>query len=146
MKPTILLRVASVLVGVQAVAHTVGGVFGAPPPGTGQVAMQAMRANHFAVMGLDRSYYQFFLGFGLAITLSLLVECALFWILGEMVRSSGPLLRPLLILYSISYVGVTVLAGFFFFPPPMVVDALVAVLLGWAAVSLKPVRAAVAMA
>jgi hypothetical protein len=145
MRATILLRVASVLVGVQAVAHTIGGVFGAPPPGTGMVAMQAMRANHFLVMGLDRSYYQFFLGFGLAITLSLLVESVLFWMLSGMVRSSGPLLRPLLILYAISYVGVTLLAGLFFFPPPMIVDAMVAVLLCWAAVSLKPVRAAVAV-
>jgi hypothetical protein len=146
MRATILLRVASVVVGVQGVLHTIGGVFGAPPPGAGATAMLAMRANHFTVMGLDRSYYLFYIGFGLAITVSLLVESALFWMLAGMVRRTGLLLRPILWLYVLSYVAVTVLAAVFFFPPPLIFDAGVVILLAWAAMGLKPVEAAVAVA
>jgi hypothetical protein len=146
MRATILLRVASVLVGVQGVLHTIGGVFGAPPPGTGAAAMLAMRANHFMVMGVDRSYYWFYIGFGLAITVSLLVESALFWILSGMVRRTGVLLRPILFLYAVGYVAMTVLAAVFFFAPPMIFDAVVVILLAWSAISLRPVEARVTVA
>jgi hypothetical protein len=146
MRATILLRVASVVVGVQGVLHTIGGVFGAPPPGAGATAMLAMRANHFMVMGLDRSYYIFFIGFGLAITVSMLVESALFWMLSGLVRRTGTLLRPILWLYVLAYVAVTVLAAVFFFPPPLIFDAVVVILLAWSAMSLKPVEKAVAVA
>jgi hypothetical protein len=146
MRATILLRVTSVLLVVQAMLHTIGGVFGAPPPGAGAAAMLAMRANHFMVMGVDRSYYWFYIGFGLAITVSLLVESALFWMLSGMVRRTGALLRPILWLYALGYVAMTVLAAVFFFPPPLIFDAMVVILLAWAAMSLKPVETAAAVA
>lgn len=146
MKATIFLRIASVLLVVQAVLHTIGGVFGAPPPGAGATAMLAMRANHFMMMGMDRSYYWFYIGFGLAITASLLVEAALFWMLSGMVRRTGALLRPILWLYALGYVAMTVLAAVFFFAPPMIFDAVVVILLGWSAMSLKPVEAAAPVA
>jgi len=140
MKAKIFLRVAAVLVAVQAVLHTIGGVFGKPAPGPGEVAYAAMQANHFPVMGLDRSYWLFFIGFGLCITVSMVMEATVFWLLGSMAASIGTRLRPVLAVFTTGYAALTVLAGLFFFPVPTMWDAVVAACLLGATLTLKPVR------
>ena len=66
MKPALYLRIASAAVMVQAALHTVGGVFGTPRPGAAAIAAAAMKTNHFPVTGLDRTYWDFYIGFGFA--------------------------------------------------------------------------------
>ena len=61
------LRVASVLTFVHAVLHTVGGVFGRVAPGAEQTAVDAMKGNTFAAMGVTRTMWEFYRGMGLAV-------------------------------------------------------------------------------
>jgi hypothetical protein len=63
------LRVASVLTVLHCIGHTIGGVFGVDaPPGTKEGAVvEAMKSNQFDVMGATRSFWDFFIGFGLTI-------------------------------------------------------------------------------
>ena len=60
MRPALFLRIASVLTFLHAVAHTVGGVFGNAAPGPQQAADLAMKTIHFQVMGLTRTYRDFY--------------------------------------------------------------------------------------
>ncbi len=137
MKPVLFLRIASVAVIVQAVLHTIGGVFGKPTPGAASVAVAAMKANHFPVMGLDRTYWDFFIGFGLAITIYLVMEGVVFWLLANL-AAKGVEVRPIVAVFCLGYLALMVLAYRFFFPPPTVSNAMVALLLGLAAFSSKP--------
>jgi hypothetical protein len=136
MKAKVFLRVAAALVAVQAVLHTIGGVFGKPLPGAAEAAYTAMKANHFAVMGLDRSYWMFFIGFGLCMTVSMIMEAALFWMLGSLASSMGMRLRPMLVVLTLGNVAFTVLCGLFFFPIPTVWDLAITVCLVGATVTL----------
>ena len=138
MKPALYLRIASAAVMVQAVLHTVGGVFGTPRPGAAAIAAAAMKTNHFAVTGLDRTYWDFYIEFGLGITIFLVVEGVVFWLLGNL-AAKGVAVRPIVAVFCLGYVSLAVLAYLFFFAGPMIFDVLVATLLGLAAFASKPV-------
>jgi len=91
MKTVLFLRIASVLTLIHAALHTIGGVFGAPAPGVQQAAVAVMKANEFQVMGVMRSYWDFYRGFGLVVSVFLTLEAIVFWQLGSL--SLAPVIR-----------------------------------------------------
>jgi hypothetical protein len=138
MKPAILLRIASVLAIVHAVLHTIGGVFGKPDPGAGETAFAAMQANHFLVMGLTRSYADFYWGMGLAVTVFLTAEGIIFWQLGALAKTQAHRLRPTLATFLVAYLALAVNSCLYFFWAPVVTEVLIGICLGLAIVSAKP--------
>jgi hypothetical protein len=141
MKPTLALRIASVLTFIHAVLHTVGGVFGKPSPGPSQIAFSAMEANHFLVMGLTRSYSMFYLGLGLCVSIFLTFEAIIFWLLGNLARKDPERLRPLLAVFLVAYLALAVNSWFLFFLAPVVTEVAIAVFLGIAIYTAKPTPA-----
>jgi len=129
MKPVIFLRIASVLTLIHAVLHTVGGVFGKPAPGVAtQVA--AMMRSRFPFLGVMRSYSDFYLGMGLAVSIFLTAEAIAFWLLASMAKSESARLRPLLAIFLLAYVALAVNSYAFFFAPPVFVELTIAACLG----------------
>jgi hypothetical protein len=108
MKPALWLRIAAVVTLLQAVLHTVGAVFGDPAPGPATVAVQAMRANQFVVMGHLRSYSDFFRALGLGVTISLTAEAIVFWQLSSMAKTDAWRLRPILVTFLVAYAALDV--------------------------------------
>ena len=76
-KPVLFLRIASALTFIHAVLHTIGGVFGKVLTGPAAVAVEAMKANQFMVMGNLRSFWNFNRGFGFGFTIFLTAESIL---------------------------------------------------------------------
>jgi hypothetical protein len=142
MKPVLFLRIASVLALVQGVLHTIGGVFGTPPPGPGAIAAEAMKTNQFLVTGLTRSYWDFYIGFGLGITISLVIEGIVFWQLSLLAKTDTMRLRPILATFFVGYVCIAIDSCLYFFPPPVIGAALIASCLGLAIFTAKPRAAA----
>jgi hypothetical protein len=139
MRPTHWLRAASILTIVHSIAHTAGGVYGAIAPGAQQTAVDAMKANTFPLMGFTRSYWDFHMGLGLAITIFLTVEAIVFWLLGNLARDSDADLRPILAIFLAGYVALAINSLVYFFAPPIIVELLIAACLGAAIVSMKRV-------
>jgi hypothetical protein len=137
-KPTPFLRAASLLTFVHAVLHTAGGVFGPVMPGAQQAAVLAMKTNQFQILGLTRSYWDFNLGEGLAITIFLLVEAVVFWQLGSLARKSAAPSRPILAAFLVGYLCLAVNSWRYFFAPPMIGEILIALCLGLAILSPRP--------
>jgi len=126
-KPTILLRVASILTLIHAVLHTIGGVFGKPKNGSDEVAvLETMKAHQFLVMGSSRTYWDFFFGYGLILSICLLVEAVLFWQLGEIAKSQPKLIRPILAAFILAFCGTALIAGRYFFLGPTITEVLIA--------------------
>jgi len=132
MRPTLYLRIASALTFLHAVAHTLGGVFGKVAPGAQQAAVAAMKANQFQVMGLTRSYWDFNLGEGLGITIMLLVEAVVFWMLASLAKTNAARLRPIMAAYLVGYLALAVNSWAYFFLPPVIGEILIALCLGLA--------------
>jgi hypothetical protein len=135
MKPTILLRVAAVLTFIHAVLHTIGGVFGKVDPGPAGVAVEAMKANHFLLMGHVRSFWDFYRGFGLGVTISLTAESILFWQLASLARTESLRLRPIMATFLVAYSVFAVNSYTYFFLGPVIAEILIAVCLGLAIVT-----------
>jgi glycerol uptake facilitator-like aquaporin len=130
MKPTIFLRIASVLTFIHAVMHTVGGVFGPTAPGPATVAVQAMKVNQFLLMGHTRSYWDFYRGLGLGISVFLTFEAIIFWQLSSLARTGARRLRPILSTFLIAYLALAVNSNTYFFFGPILAEILIAACLG----------------
>ena len=137
-RTVVFLRIAAVLTFIHAVLHTVGGVFGSVGPGPASVAAAAMKANQFLVIGHMRSYWNFYRGLGLTVTICLTAEAVLFWQLGSLAKTDGRRLRPILITFLIAYAVLAVNSNAYFFFGPVVAEILIAACLGAALFSAKP--------
>jgi hypothetical protein len=129
MKSVIFLRIASVLTLVHAALHTIGGVFGKPAPGVATMVAATMRTR-FPAMGAMRSYSDFYLGMGLAVSIFLAMEAIAFWLLASMAKSDSTRLRPLLAIFLLGYVALALNSYAFFFAAPVVVELLIAGCIG----------------
>ena len=125
-KPVLFLRVASVLTFIHAVLHTIGGVFGKVDPGPAAVAVAAMKANRFLLMGNMRSFWDFYFGLGLALTISVTAESILMWQLASLVKTGATRLRPMMITFLVAYTVISVNSNTYFFIAPVIVEILIA--------------------
>ena len=136
MKTATFLRIASVLTLIHSILHTIGGVFGKPAPGVATTVAAAMRT-HFEVFGVNRSYSDFYMGFGLGITIFLTVDSILLWILASMSRHDAPRLRPLIAVFALGYLAFAFNSYVFFFPIPVITELLIVACLVAAFVTVK---------
>lgn len=141
MRQTIFLRIASMLTILHSVMHTIGGVFGKPVPGIGAATEAVMRANHFRVLGVTRSYWELYHGMGLGISISLAAEGLVLWILGSLAERRDVELRPILWIFAVAYSLFAVNSYVYFFSGPVVVEALIVACLLIAIATAKPVLA-----
>jgi len=138
MKPTLFLRIASVLALMFCAAHTVGGVFSKPAPGVQSFVVQTMKTNPFDVMGHMRTFWDFNLGYGLILSTVLLTHCIMFWQLSTMVKIDGERLRPIFALLALEFLAQAPIAGRYFFIGPCVASVLIAACLAMAFFTVKP--------
>jgi hypothetical protein len=132
MRTVLFLRIASVLTLIHAVLHTIGGVFGGPDPGVQQATVAVMKANTFPVMGVTRSYEDYYMGLGLVVSVFLTVEAVVFWQLGSLAKTDALRLRPILATFLVGYLCAAVVSYRYFFAAPVVTEILIAVCLGLA--------------
>jgi hypothetical protein len=137
MRTVLFLRIASVLTFIHAALHTIGGVFGGAAPGAQQAAVTAMQINQFQVMGVTRTFWDFYMGLGLAGSVSMTVEAVVFWQLGSLAKTDALRLRPILATFLIGFLGVAVVSYRYFFVAPVITEILIALCLGLAIVAAK---------
>jgi hypothetical protein len=138
MKPVIYLRAASLLTLLHAVLHTIGGVFGKVEPGPQQAAVAAMKANQFRLMGATRSFWSFYMGFGLAVTVFLTVAAVVLWQLSSLAKTEPYRLRPVYWAFLVGFVAMAVDSYVYFFVAPVITELLIAACLGMAIFSSRP--------
>jgi hypothetical protein len=142
MRTVLFLRIASVLTLVHAALHTIGGVFGGAAPGVQQATVAVMKANEFAAMGATRSYWDFYMGLGLVVSVLLTLEGVVFWQLGSLAKTEALRLRPVLATFLVGYLGIAVVSYRYFFAGPVITEILIALCLGLAIASAKRVAVA----
>jgi hypothetical protein len=136
-KPVLFLRIAAVLTIIHAVLHTVGGVFGHVDPGPATVAVQAMKINQFLLLGHMRSFWDFYRGLGLGVTVSLTSESIVFWQLATLAKKEVLRYRPILITFAVAYSVFAVNSYTYFFIGPVIAEILIAACLIVAIVTAK---------
>jgi hypothetical protein len=141
MRTVLFLRIGSVLTLVHAVLHTIGGVFGGAAPGVQQATVAVMKANEFAVMAAMRSYWDFYRGLGLVVSVFLTMEAIVFWQLGSLATADALRLRPVVATFLVGYLCAAVVSYRYFFVAPVITEILIALCLGLAIASARQVAA-----
>ena len=126
MKPTLFLRITSILALIFCALHTVGGVLSKPAPGVQTFVVQLMKSNSFNFMGSIRTFWDFNMGYGLILSVVLFIHSLLFWQLGSMVKTDGARLRPVLALLCLEFAAQSPIAGRYFFLGPAITSAIIA--------------------
>ena len=135
MSPALLYRIASVLLVLNAAGHTLG--FRRVDPRWGiDATIGALKATQFQVQGFTRSYWSFYTGFGLFVTVLLVFAGILAWQLGALPKDTLRSLRLVTWALALSFVAVTFLSWRYFFIAPLVFSGVVAaclLLAAWSA-------------
>jgi hypothetical protein len=127
MNPTLFLRIASVLTLIHCASHTFGGVFGKPKHGAPEIAvLDTMKSQRFNFMGSMRGYHDFLFGYGLVITITLLVEGILFWQLGAAIKTDPSVVRPIVALFFVACILTAIVSWKYFFIAPAITQLLIA--------------------
>jgi len=131
MKPSVLLRIVSILSLLFAVGHTAGGLSFWSPAGETEV-LRAMRTFHFDAMGASRTYLDFYLDFGYTISVYLFMQAVMLWQLASIAKSDASRIRPLIGSFLLASIVSAVLAWKFLFVIPGVFSSALAIFLALA--------------
>jgi hypothetical protein len=134
MKASLLYRTASVLLILFALGHTLG-FRRVDPRWKLDSIIAALRSTHFAVQGLNRTYWDFYVGFGLFVTILLLFTAILTWQLGGLPKDHLSEMRLVPWSLAACFVVVTFLSWKYFFVVPVIFSGVVAICLILAALA-----------
>ena len=126
MKPSVLYKTCAGLLFFFAVTHTVGMI---QPGGKGPRAdavLSSMQQVQFDIMGSSRSFWDFYLGFGLLLTVCLLFLGVHAWQLARLASTSRVIARAMGGPMSTCLVAIAVLCWMYFFIAPAIVSSLAA--------------------
>jgi hypothetical protein len=128
MKASLLYRIASVLLILFALGHTLGFRRVDRRWGVDSI-IGALRSTHFHVQGLNRTYWDFYTGFGLFVTVLLIFLAILSWQLGGLPKES--LLAMSVVTWALGacFFGVTFLSWKYFFVIPMIFSGVITICL-----------------
>ena len=137
MKTTMWLRIASGLTLFQVFGHTFGAVLAGPANPEEATLRDSMRAFRVTLMGIERSYWDFYFGSGWAITVLALSLAAVMWLLAPVARQTPALARPIIFALAAGYAGATIVSALYFVTAPIVVGTAITLSLTAAAFSAK---------
>lgn len=128
MRPSLLYRVAAVLLTLFGLGHQLG--FRQIDPRWGvDSALGTLKATQFEVQGMTRTYWDFFSGFGFFVTVLLFFAAILAFQLGGLQKETLRSLGLVRWSFALSFVVITGLAWRYFFTAPLVLASLVAICL-----------------
>lgn len=118
MNSVLLLRIAAAISLLFTAGHSAGGLKLWSPMGPNAV-LKTMTETHFQTMGVNRSYLDFFLGFGWTITVSGLLQSVLLWQMAEIARANGSAaVKPMIAAFALATLASGIIAWRFIFPVP----------------------------
>ena len=126
-----LLRIASAISLIFTAGHAIGGLRQWSPMGENAV-LTSMTKVRFDTMGANRSYLDFFLGFGWSIAVLMLMESLLLWQLASLAKVESVRLRPIIAVIALATAGTGIIAWRFIFPVPALFSAVLVIVLSLA--------------
>jgi hypothetical protein len=126
MTTTLLLRIASGISLLFTIGHSIGGLQKWSPMGDNEV-FKAMKAVHFDVMGAQRSYFDFYMGFGWSISIAMLMQTILLWQMASLARTNSGAVRPMIAVIALATLAGGVVAWVFIIPIPAIFSAVLVI-------------------
>jgi len=135
-RASLFYRIAAVLLLLFDAGHTAGFPWSDPKWG---VDIGSMRSTHFYIMGFSRTYWDFYVGFGLFVSVFFLLAVVLAWQLGGLPPEFLARMLGTRWAFALCFAAMTVLSWKYFFVIPIVFSVAIALCLTAAAwLSAKP--------
>jgi len=128
LKASLFYRIAAVLILLFDIGHTVG-FLQHDPEWKVDSLIGSMKSIHFAIQGFSRSYWDFFVGFGLFVTVFLLLAAVVAWQLGRLDAETLARVRGIGWSLALCFVVLTFLSFRYFFVLPLIFSIVIAVCL-----------------
>jgi hypothetical protein len=125
MRPKLFLRSAAVVTLLLGVGHLMGRPWTPTNDPRSQAVVDAMTSHPMHVMGFQRTFMDFYSGFGLIIGANLLAQAVLLWMVADLVTPAPTQARRIAAVFFVMNVAATVLAGLYLFTAPLVLSGLV---------------------
>jgi hypothetical protein len=135
------LRVASIIALLYFAGHSAG-IPWTPAVAPEEVAvLEAMKSQSFSAQGFQRTYWDFYFGFGVIISGYLLVQAVALWQLGAIARADALGVRPIVASFLVAFVVNAVPAWRYFFAVPAVLAGTISICLALAFVTANRTKA-----
>jgi hypothetical protein len=106
--------------------------------GQSDLLVGLMKSFRFDVFGSMRSYWDFYQGFGLTLSVLQLLEAVVLWLLASLGADAPERARPFVLAFLVANLTQLVLVVRFFFLPPLVLSVALTLFLALAAWTLRP--------
>jgi hypothetical protein len=80
--------------------------------------LKAMTSVRFDTMGANRSYLDFYMGFGWSLSVALLLQSVLLWQIAALARSGAMQVKPIIATFALATLASGIIAWLFIFPVP----------------------------
>jgi len=117
MTTVLWLRISSVIALLFAAGHTLGGLKDWSPIGDNPV-LSSMKTVGFQAMGVNRTYFDFYRGFGYSISVAQVMLGVLLWQLAALARKDLLAVRPLIAVITLASLVGSFIAWRFILPVP----------------------------
>src|SRR5260370_41142382 len=121
MRASWFYRIAAILLLLFEAGHTSGFPWSDTQWG---VDLGSVQSTHFYIMGFSRTYWDFYVGFGLFVSVFLLLAVVLAWQLGGLPTESLAHMRGTAWAFAFCFAGITGLSWKYFFIIPIVFSIL----------------------
>jgi hypothetical protein len=128
MTATPLLHIAAIISLLFTAGHAMGGLKKWSPMGENAV-LKAMTDVRFETMGENRSYLDFFMGFGWSLGVAMFLQSVLLWQMATMARTDAPSVRPMIAVFALAQLASGIIAWRLIFPIPALFFAVLFVVL-----------------
>jgi hypothetical protein len=122
MKTSTLLRAAAVLSLLHFLGHSVGFPWTPSDGDQSAAVLGGMKSFRFDVFGSTRTYWDFYLGFGLTISVLLLLEAVVLWFLASVAVKEPRQARRFIGVFLLANLAQVALVLRFFFLPPLILS------------------------
>lgn len=114
-------RTLAIILALFAAGHTLGTAAPHVTRGAAEAeVLRVMQSFRFPIMGFERSYWDFYRGFALTISVQLALMAAVAWHIGSLAPRNPRQALPVAVALLLGCLGVAVTSWFFFFSAPIV--------------------------
>ena len=135
-RTTLFLRIASIISLLFTLGHTAGGLQKWSPMGDNEL-LRTMRAFRFDTMGANRSYFDFFMGFGWSLSIVMVMQTVLLWQMASLARTEPAKVRPMIAVIALATAANGVVAWHFIFAVPALFSIALVIVLAAAFVAAR---------
>ena len=134
MKTFHFLRLAAVLTLLYCAGHTMGMPWTPYTNPEATSILEALKSHSFEADGFKGTYWDIYFGFGLIISVYLLVQAVVLWQVASLAKTDAIRVRPIVVSFLVAFVINAALSWKYFFIVPVVIAGLTAICLAIALV------------